>query len=214
MNMQADSIPNLKVTIVDIGDSYLKTQNPNQGHDILALEITGSGNDEDKPVFFAMAGIHPREYTPPVLLAHWAQELIDGYGDDVEITHLLDRTKISLVLQSNPDGRELAETSEIWRRKNLNTEDGFCGSSGGVDLNRNLTKAAGFGWSSRRQRQPRKCRSVLGVKYECRLLIRSPHRRVDRDVASRKASWCGGFSPFHQSVSGAIESPLKASNGK
>lgn len=142
---QAESIPSLNVTKVDIGDSYLKTLNQNQGHDIWALEITGLGANAnysdshnatfDKPVVFVMAGIHPREYTPPVLLAHWAQQLVSQYGQDADITSLLDHSKIALVFQTNPDGRQLAESFQPGRRKNAHSK---CGSSGGVDLNRNF----------------------------------------------------------------------------
>lgn len=144
---QAESIPNLKVVLKDVGDSYLKSKNITEGHDILALEITGSGasvagHTAKKGVVLVVAGIHPREYAPPELLARWAQGLVDGYGTDPDITSVLDHTSIHLVFQTNPDGRYLAETSQSFRRKNLNDSAGssnVCADdSTGVDLNRNF----------------------------------------------------------------------------
>lgn len=125
---KAQGIPNLNVNLVDIGDSYLKTKNQEEGSDIRALELTGAGrgvqnsNGDDKAVFMVVAGIHPREYAPPALLAFWAQHLVDSYGKDAAITSILDQTNISLILQSNADARFLAETTEIYRRKNLNND--------------------------------------------------------------------------------------------
>ncbi|KAI2490337.1 metallocarboxypeptidase [Fragilaria crotonensis] len=53
---------------------------------------------------------------------------------------MLNYTEIHLVVQSNPDGRQVAETNRgAWRRKNLNPGRGKCGKSNqGVDLNRNF----------------------------------------------------------------------------
>lgn len=141
-----DSIPNLSVSLIDIGDSYLKTQNVAQGHDIWALKITGNGVQArgmttEKGVLFAMMGIHPREYSPPELGARWAEALVNGYGNDAEITAMLDHTEIHLVLQSNPDVRHLEETEPLLRRKNLNPSSAGtqCGPADlGVDLNRNF----------------------------------------------------------------------------
>merc|ERR1712241_939698 len=112
---------------------------------MLAIVITGNGASsvQEKSIFFAMTGIHAREYTPTELVSRWAEEdLINQYGINTDITAMLDRTEIHLVIQSNPDGRNLAETKK-WqlRRKNANTEGRrfpcFL-STRGVDLNRNF----------------------------------------------------------------------------
>jgi len=145
MSERAASIPNLSIEIKDIGDSYLKSVDNNDGYDIFAMIITGNGAPSvgTKSVFFAMTGIHAREYTPTELASRWAEEdLINQYGKDTDITAMLDRTEIHLVIQSNPDGRNLAETQK-WqlRRKNANTEGKFLPcffSTRGVDLNRNF----------------------------------------------------------------------------
>ena len=144
MVTQASSIPGLTVTMTDIGDSYLKSQDSNAGYDMWALKITGDATDSvvpNKGVFFAMTGIHAREYAPPELVSRWAELLIQSYGNDADITAMLDHTEIHLVLQSNPDGRQVAETNrDVFRRKNLNPtgSSSQCGQSFGVDLNRNF----------------------------------------------------------------------------
>lgn len=140
---RSSSIPGLSVTMTDIGDSYLKTEDPNTGNDMWALKITGKAANSAVPkgVFFAMSGIHAREYAPPELVSRWADLLINSYGNDADITAMLDHTEVHLVLQSNPDGRHVAETNrEVMRRKNLNPigSDAQCGDSFGVDLNRNF----------------------------------------------------------------------------
>ncbi|KAI2490339.1 metallocarboxypeptidase [Fragilaria crotonensis] len=144
MVTRASSIPGLNVTKTDIGDSYLKTKNASAGYDIWVLKVTGSDTNgvpaAKKSVFFVMTGIHAREYAPPELASRWLESLINAYGVDADITAMLDYTEIHLVLHSNPDGRQVAETNRAaWRRKNLNPGSGKCGkTSQGVDLNRNF----------------------------------------------------------------------------
>jgi murein tripeptide amidase MpaA len=91
-------------------------------------------------VFFIMTGLHAREYAPPELASRWVESLIDDYGNNAGITAMLNYTEIHLVLQSNPDGRQVAENNRaVWRRKNLNPGNGNCAKlERGVDLNRNF----------------------------------------------------------------------------
>ena len=149
MVIKATEIPGLSVTISDIGDSYLKTEDATEGSDMLVMKITGnSAGATEKGLFFAMSGIHAREYAPVELVSRWADSLINSYGNDADITAMLDHTEIHLVLQSNPDGRKVAETDrDQFRRKNLNPGGSIfpcMGGSYGVDLNRNFP----FNWGS------------------------------------------------------------------
>lgn len=155
MVIRARFIPHLSVTMTDIGDSFLKTQDQNTGHDMLALKITGTATGSvNKGVFFAMSGIHAREYAPPELLSRWAESLMDAYHTDADITAMLDHTEIHLVFQSNPDGRQVAESNRtLYRRKNLNPngDDGIAPceeGTYGVDLNRNFPFRWGEGVGS------------------------------------------------------------------
>merc|ERR1719428_541849 len=158
---RAASIPNLRITKKDIGDSYKKTVNEG-GYDIIALQITGngvaaSGRTTEKGVFFIMTGLHPRELAPPELVSRWLETLIDNYGQDAEATSILDHTELHVVLQANPDGRNAMENdTRTFRRKNLNPgRGGFpCGrNSQGVDLNRNFP----FKWGLNSGSSSNKC---------------------------------------------------------
>lgn len=146
MVAQANAIPNLHVAITDIGDSFLKTTNASLGHDIWALNITGKYAAAEKGVFFAMSGVHGREYPSTELVSRWAESLIDVYGTNADTTALLDYTEIHMVVQANPDGRQVAEavaTRSALRGKNLNPHGSTCSDgNSGVDLNRNFP----FGW--------------------------------------------------------------------
>jgi len=144
---KAKSIPALSVDMIDIGDSYLKTENADEGNDIMVLKITGDGVEKrgmttEKGVFFMTCGIHAREYAPVELGARWAELLVNRYGVDIDITTVLDHTLIYIILESNPDGRTVAEayTNLYWRK---NKRPG-CGNTDrqGVDLNRNFP----FNW--------------------------------------------------------------------
>lgn len=126
------------VSVVDIGDSYLKSIADPRGHDIHVMKITASAQSEPAQVLFT-GGHHPREYAPPELLMRLATHLVQGYGEDAEITRILDTTQINIILYVNPDGRVIAETKRyLYWRKNMNPGDGSCDDFFiGTDLNRN-----------------------------------------------------------------------------
>jgi hypothetical protein len=151
---RSKSIPGLNVSKKDIGDSWLKQQNPSKGYDIWVLKVTGkslkkssmpssSSINSDtfpKAVIFIMTGLHAREFAPTELASRWVESMISGYGKDADITAILDVTEIHLVLQSNPDGRQVVERDRAsFRRKNMNSGSLSCDSyNQGVDLNRNF----------------------------------------------------------------------------
>jgi len=141
MVQRANIINGLTVTKTDIGNSYLKTKNAASGYDIWAIKITGTAAvGATKGIFFIMSGIHAREMAPPELTSRWVESLINAYGNDADITAMLDYTEIHLVVQSNPDGRQVAETDpSVLRRKNMNPSSSTCSATKlGVDLNRNF----------------------------------------------------------------------------
>jgi len=150
--------PALDITITDIGDSWTKSRNANEGHDIWALRVTGNGvsmagRTTEKGILYVQSGLHAREFAPPELVRRWITALIDDYGEDGDVTSLLDHTEIHIVLQTNPDAREVVERNPSeFRRKNMNTNRGnenSCGAgSFGVDLNRNFPFKYGSSSSS------------------------------------------------------------------
>ncbi len=124
-------------SLIDIGDSWEKTQNAANGFDLRVLRLTQSAVPGPKPALFANCAIHAREYTTAELCTRFAEHLVAGYGSDPDITWILDHHEIHLNLIANPDGRKQAETGLSWRK---NTNNDYCGgtNSRGADLNRNF----------------------------------------------------------------------------
>lgn len=129
-------------TVVDIGDSWLKTQSPASGYDLKVLRLTDAAIPGPKPKLFVTASIHAREYAPAELLLRFGEALVAGYGVDPDATWILDHHELHLMPQANPDGRKQAETGASWRK---NVDNNFCTgtSSRGIDLNRNFS----FQWA-------------------------------------------------------------------
>jgi len=110
----------------------------------------------DKPRFLLMAQIHARELATSETAWRYLTRLVDGYGQDAQITSLLDSSEIWVVPQFNIDGIQLTEKglekdgtgsdSSAWQRKNRDDDQAPAGgcpppwsnSHVGVDLNRNF----------------------------------------------------------------------------
>lgn len=138
--MAAD-FPNL-ATWIDIGDSWEKNAALG-GHDLQVLRITNSALTGPKPKLFVMSAVHAREYTTAELNTRFAEFLLSNYDTDPDVTWLVDHHEVHLSLQSNPDGREKAQTGLSWRK---NTNQNACGTTSnlrGIDLNRNYPFAWG-----------------------------------------------------------------------
>ncbi len=124
---------------VDIGDSWEKIEPGGlPGYDLMVLKLTNSAISGEKPKLFIMTAIHAREYATAELATRFAEYLVGNYNKDPDITWILDDAEIHLLLQSNPDGRKMAETGLYWRK---NTNENFCSPTSyyrGVDLNRNF----------------------------------------------------------------------------
>jgi carboxypeptidase T len=131
----AAAYPNL-AEVVDIGDSWEKTQNAANGYDLVVLRITNRSIPGPKPTFFSMSAIHAREYTTAELNTRFGEWLLNNYGTNADATWIVDHHDIHLLLQANPDGRKRAETGISWRK---NTNNNFCANTNtrGIDLNRN-----------------------------------------------------------------------------
>ena len=123
---------------LDIGDSRLK-QLGQGGYDLRALHITNRSIPGLKPVLMIQSAIHAREYATAESVTRFAEQLINGYGTNPDITWMIDYHDINLVLVANPDGRKIAEVSTTRaQRKNRNPLYCSAGSTTvGVDLNRN-----------------------------------------------------------------------------
>lgn len=133
-------------SVANIGPSWEKSRDGSKGYDMKVLKLTNAATDAslpDKPRMVLLGSIHAREYTPAELVTRFAESLVNGYGTDDEATWLLDNFTFYMVLQSNPDGRKMAERGYSWR-KNTNSTNG-CNQYGiGTDLNRNFP----YHWNS------------------------------------------------------------------
>lgn len=139
----AQSHPDL-ARVVNLGPTF-------EGRQVFALKITRdpTTNDVTKPDVLITGCHHAREWIsvePPV---YFAKQLINGYATDDSVKQLVDHLQIWVVPIVNPDGLNYSQGSpndqldglRMWR-KNRRPVSGECGSSVGVDLNRNY----GFQW--------------------------------------------------------------------
>ncbi len=133
----------------DIGDSWRKTGGTG-GFDLFALVLANSLNGRQKSPFVIIAAMHARQYATAKLAARFAEQLVNGYGTDPDITWLLDFTEIHIVAQLHPDGRVIAE-QKVTRLKRKNDDADFCAAdtvNRGIDLNRNSSVLWGGGSTS------------------------------------------------------------------
>ncbi len=152
-------------TVVDYGDSWLKTQNRG-GHDLRALCVTrkragdcARSPDSAKPRFFVMGQLHSRELTTGEIAWRWIDHLVGS--TDPEIATLLNTTEFWIVPIANPDGVANVQRggdAPISHRKNANDtnlQGTTCAELShnhvGVDLNRNTSSNRGNQSASERQ---------------------------------------------------------------
>lgn len=133
----AEQYPDLAERI-DIGNSWYKIRSWGlAGSDIHALVLTNSQNtDIEKGELVVMAAQHPRELATTEVATLFAELLLSNYGEDPDLTWLLDYNRIHIIPLANPDGRTWVEEGYLWR-KNTNATNGCDFPSHGVDLNRN-----------------------------------------------------------------------------
>jgi carboxypeptidase T len=123
---------------IDIGDSWDKiTAGGPAGYDLRVLQLTNHKIPNPKPVFFLMGAIHAREYVTAELATRFAEYLVNAYGNDPDITWLLDYSEVQILPVANPDGRKLAETGWLWRKNTDNRDGCSVANAYGIDLNRN-----------------------------------------------------------------------------
>jgi len=91
------------VRVASIGKSH-------EGRDIWVATLTnfGTGEDRDKPAFWADGNIHAAELTASTTCLYYLHHLVSRYGTDREVTQLLDTRTVYLCPRLNPDGAELA----------------------------------------------------------------------------------------------------------
>jgi len=126
--------------LVDIGDGWEKTEGRAE-RDLWAMKISDNVDREEREEaeVLYMGCHHARELITPEIVLYFMHYLVDRYGEDPEVSYLVNNRQIWLVPMVNPDGHEYVFTDDLWWRKNRrrNNDGSF-----GVDLNRNY----GFKW--------------------------------------------------------------------
>jgi hypothetical protein len=91
------------VQVASIGKSH-------EGRDIWVATVTNfsTGDPADKPAFWADGNIHAAELTASTAVLYYLHQLVVRFGEDREITQLLDTRTLYLCPRLNPDGAELA----------------------------------------------------------------------------------------------------------
>jgi hypothetical protein len=94
-----------------------------KGRDLWVMKISDNvETDETEPEFKYISSMHGDEITGREMTIRLIEEIAQKYGEDQEITELVNNTEIYIMPSMNPDG------SELGRRGNANW----------VDLNRNF----------------------------------------------------------------------------
>jgi len=79
------------------------------GRPILGVEIARDVNvDAGQPVFLQLGTHHAREWPAAEHTMEWANDLVNSYGRDPQITRLVDATRSIVVPVVNPDGFNLS----------------------------------------------------------------------------------------------------------
>lgn len=135
MHRWAEKYPGL-IDLYEVGKSF-------EGRPILQMTITNkkTGKDTDKPSAFFEGGRHSGEVTGTESALWLAKYLIEKYGNDPEVTHLLDTRTIYIKPINNPDGHNLymntAQSNRSTVRPDDNDGDGLLDEDPPDDLDGN-----------------------------------------------------------------------------
>lgn len=113
--------------------------------------IDPDGDEASRPGFVINGCQHAREWISPASVMYLADQLVNGYGSDSQITEYLDELVFYIVPVVNPDGynytfptNQGGAGQRLWRKNRRNNGNGTFG----VDLNRNWSTAWGQPGSS------------------------------------------------------------------
>jgi hypothetical protein len=96
-----------------------------EGRPIYQMTITNkkSGKDTDKPAAFFEGGRHSGEVTGTESVLWLMKYILDNYGKDADVTHLIDTKTIYLKPINNPDGHNLYLNTAQSNRSSVRPED-------------------------------------------------------------------------------------------
>lgn len=128
----AEEYPEI-VDLYEIARSY-------EGRPIYQMTITNksTGKDTDKPAAYFEGGRHSGEITSSESILWLTKHILENYGKDEEITHLVDTKAIYLRPQNNPDGSNMylhtAQRNRSSVRPHDNDRDGLIDEDPEEDL--------------------------------------------------------------------------------
>jgi hypothetical protein len=113
----ASKYPDL-VDLYEVGKSY-------EGRPIFQITITNkkTGKDTDKPAAYFEGGRHSIEVTTSECVLWLAKYLLEKYGKNPDVTHLLDIKAIYLRPINNPDGHNLIMNTAQTNKSTVRPED-------------------------------------------------------------------------------------------
>jgi len=104
--------------LYEVGKSF-------EGRPILQMTITNksAGKDTDKPAAFFEGGRHSGEVTATESVLWLLKYLLENYGKDPDVTHLIDTKTIYMRPVNNPDGHNLYMNTAQSNRSTVRPED-------------------------------------------------------------------------------------------
>jgi hypothetical protein len=95
------------------------------GAPLMLITITNeaTGPAEEKPALYVDGGLHAAELTGSSVATHLIAHLLSGYGNDEQVTRLLDTRTFYVRPKFNPDGSDLVLTTDLALRSSVNPVD-------------------------------------------------------------------------------------------
>ena len=177
MQSWADAYPQL-AELFDLGPSW-EAAKGRVNRRLWGMRLTNEDVTGSKPKLLLLALHHARETVTPVVALNLIETLLAGYGQDADITWLLDQRELWVVPFVNPDGYAKVQVGLNWRK---NTNDAECASGFppdgvGVDLNRNY----GYQWGG-----PGASENPCSQTYRGQGPFSEPETQAVRDLALRE----------------------------
>lgn len=115
----------------------------NRGRTIWAAKVSDNvATDEDEPEVLVDALHHGDEHLTVEQALYLLHTLVDGYGEDEQVTGLVEGREVYIVFMVNPDGGMYDLTGDPYRHWRKNRQPHPTSSSIGTDPNRNY----GYRW--------------------------------------------------------------------
>ena len=168
--------------LYSIGESY-------EGVNLMMIEVTNerTGPASEKPAFYLDGGIHAAELTGSEVALYTLGYLLENYGQDDQVTRLLDTRAFYIRPKFNPDGSNLVLNSDQSLRSSVHPldedGDGLADEDPAEDLD-------GDGWITRMRIPDAEGRFVV-----------SP---VDPRIMDERTP--GSTGPFYRVVSEGVDS--------